>query len=63
MLNIRRLIVVMSALLVVAACSGDKPPESVLKTQTDALHKAEDVNTMVEDAAATQRQAIDDQSH
>ena len=50
-----------AALLALAACSSDAPPEAALKTQTDALHKAEDVNKLIDDTAAKQRQAIDEQ--
>ncbi|MCZ6893468.1 MAG: hypothetical protein O7H40_05405 [Gammaproteobacteria bacterium] len=44
-----------------AACSGEAPEENVFKAQTDAIGKAEDVNKLIEDAAAKQRAAIDAQ--
>jgi hypothetical protein len=50
-----------AVLLALAACSGDAPPEAVLATPAEALHKAEDVNQLIDDAAARQRQAIDEQ--
>jgi len=44
------------------ACSGEAPEENVFKAQTDAIGKAEDVNKLIEDAAAKQRAEIDAQS-
>ncbi|MCB1749583.1 MAG: hypothetical protein KDK06_20595 [Gammaproteobacteria bacterium] len=44
-----------------AGCSGSEPPESAFKGQTEAITKAEDANRAIEEAAAVQRQAIDEQ--
>ncbi len=48
--------------VLVTGCSGEAPQENVFKDQTDAIGKAEDVNKLVEEAAAAQRAAIDAQS-
>jgi len=46
-----------------AGCSNEAPDDQALKRQVDqSLKQAEDVNAMVQDAAAKQRQAIDEQS-
>ncbi len=44
------------------ACSNDTSDAQVLKAQTASIQKAEDVNQLVQDAAAKQREAIDQQS-
>ncbi len=43
-------------------CSNDNSDVQVLKAQTATIQKAEDVNQLVQDAAAKQREAIDQQS-
>ena len=47
---------------ILAACSGEAPERTVFDDKTDAIGKAEDVNALIEDAAARQRKAIDAQS-
>lgn len=50
-------------LALLGACSGEQPPaDSVFEAQTEAIGKAEDAARALEDAAASQRRAIDQQS-
>ncbi len=56
-----RLLPVAVLLSALAACSEQAPQENVFKAQTDALDKAEAANQMLEDAAAAQRKAIEEQ--
>lgn len=50
-------------LVALSACADDAPPTAnVLTEQTKAIEQAADVNKLVEDAAAAQRQAIEQQS-
>ena len=45
------------------ACSNEAPDDQALKRQVDqSLKQAEDVDALVQDAAAKQRQTIDEQS-
>lgn len=54
--------VLLSAALL-GACSNEAPDDQALKRQAkQSLKQAEDVNALVQDAAAKQRQAIDEQS-
>lgn len=46
--------------LVAAGCSGEDEG-NVFEAQTQAIDKAEEANRMLEEAAAKQRQAIDEQ--
>ncbi len=56
-----RWVLTIGTALLLTACSGEAPEENVFKAQTDAIGKAEDVNKLIEEAAAKQRAAIDAQ--
>lgn len=47
---------------VLVSCTGEPPERTVFEDQTDAIGKAENVNKPIEEAAETQRRAIDAQS-
>jgi hypothetical protein len=54
-------------LLLLAGCGGEQEPEAgkrghVWQEQINTMDKARDVDTLLQDSAATQRQAIDAQA-
>ena len=59
-------VVISAVLLLTGACSGDKSNtsthENVFKAQTDAMKKAQQVESQVKKQAEQERQAIDQQT-
>ena len=53
--------IAISVLVLLAACAESSNEENVFKAQTDAIGKAEQANEMLEQAAAAQRKAIEEQ--
>lgn len=45
-----------------AGCSGEAPERTVFDEKTSAIDKAKDVNALIDETAAAQRRAIDEQS-
>ena len=55
-------------LVLLAGCGGEQAPEDgkrghVWQEQINTMDKARDVETLLQDSAAAQRQAIDAQAH
>ena len=61
-MSLTRWVLTIGTVFLLTACSGEAPEENVFKAQTDAIGKAEDVNKLIEDAAAKQRAEIAAQS-
>jgi predicted aminopeptidase len=61
-MRIARYVGLLVCIGLLAGCSDDTSDAQVLKSQTEVIEKAEDVNQIIEDQAQQQRAAIDEQS-